>query len=281
MRTVRVGVIVVMCAAAVLAAAVWPGKSRAREAAARREAIWPGPTGWGGVSKEMQAALVDPSAAYPPPVRSGGTLGEETKPYVIIMRIEQDLDRDGAPEVIVGTQNDTAEWKRHGPQGHVLIFDGKTGLLRYKDSVGLETHDIWVMDEGLPVKCVTGDEPMAPEPFVVVKGGSNKEAAEVIAWDGVSKQYERLFKAGDTLSQGSFIRWYPTLWGYPSASLRLYGLLYDESVPYAEVQGPGHGIVVVAYAWQPDRRRFELVSPAGEAGIAKSGDREERGGGRR
>jgi hypothetical protein len=275
MRTVRVGVIVVVCAAAVLAA-VWSGKSRAREAAARREAIWPGPTGWGGVSKEMQAALVDPSAAYPPPVRSGGMLSEETKAYAIIMRIEQDLDRDGVPEAIVGTQNDTAEWKRHGPQGHVLIFDGKTGLLRYKDLLGRDIRDVWVMDRGLPVECVTGDEPPASEPFVLAKGGDKTEQVEVIAWDRGSGQYERLFKAGD---EAPFGRWYPACWGFPSASLRLYGLLYDQSVPPAEVEGPGHGITVVAYAWQPDRRRFELVSPAGGAGVAKSGGREERGGG--
>ncbi len=269
MSTARVRVIVVACVVVAVAAAVWSATSRGRDGAGRQEAIWPGPTGWGGVSREMRTALVNPSAAYPPPTRAGGTAREETKAYAIITRVEQDLDRDNVPEIIVGTQNDTAEWKRHGPQGHVLIFDGKTGLLRYKDSVGLEIHDVWVMDRGLPMECVTGNEPAAPEPFVVVKGGSNKEAIEVIAWDEASKQYERLFKAGDALSQGSFIRWHLVPWGYPEASLRLYGMLYDESVPWTEVEGPGHGIVVVAYAWRPDRRGFELVSPSG--GAAASG----------
>jgi hypothetical protein len=219
-------------------------------------------TGWGAVDQETRRRLAQPLGAYSPPVLKGGAYQKETADYVIEQKVEVDLDGDGQPETVVATQNGPERWRKQdlGPEGHVMIFDGKTHALRYKTKLGMEVVSLNVLQEGLPV---AGCGPQkAAEPFVFAIGRNRSFSVEIVAYNREQRQYERLLRVGGGGGvEDGFLGWHCLQWGRPLDSLQVYGYLWDQSGFWMDAD-LGTGLVLVVYAWEPSKRKFSLILPS-------------------
>jgi hypothetical protein len=223
-------------------------------------AAWPAATSWGHIDAQTRARLARPGADYPSGVARGKRYGAETAGYKVEQRIECDLNGDGAPETVVAAQNGQRRWSQHGPQGWVMLFDGRSKRLVYRSELGWEVADLNVFREGLP----------HVGPVVIARGRGGWRwgaqaggTTEVIAWNRSRGSYERLLKVGG--QEGLFFRWYVMQWSFPQDAVHVCGLLFDyealgadETPSSAEI---GRGIVLVTYDWSPKEHRFVLTSP--------------------
>ena len=245
-----------------LTVAVGLGRSAAgaqQEAASvhAQPSVWPTATTWGRIGDTTRARLAEPTADYPAAVLRGKAYADETAGYRVEKRIECDLNADGAVEAVIATQNGRERWSRWGPQGEVMVFDGRTKRLVYRSQLGLEVAELLVLQDGLP----------GAGPVVVALGRAGWEwgaqaggTIEIVSWNADRRCYQRLLKVGG--EEGHFLRWYLMQWGFPEDSLHLCGLLYDASSQPVRIDAEiGKGIVVVTYDWVPTQRRFILSSP--------------------